>query len=58
MQDFQSLRPNEFKRLSSAEQRHYLRTVAEPRAAMTRMHSERAHPRMVSPNRPVHDDPS
>ena len=58
MQDFQSLRPNEFRRLSSAEQRQYLRTVAEHLAETTRLHAETAHPRMVSPDRPVNDDPS
>ena len=58
MRDFQSLRPNEFQRLSSAEQRQYLRIVAEHLAGMTRLHAEMAQPRMVIPERPENDDPS
>ena len=58
MKDFQSLRASEFRRRSSAEQRQYLRMVAEHLAEMTRLHAETAHPRVVSRDRPVDDGPS
>ena len=58
MKDFQSLRPGEFQQLSSAEQRHYLRTVAEHLAEMTRIYSDMAHPRAVAREKRIRDDPS
>mgnify|MGYP003577598601 CR=1 FL=1 len=58
MKDFQSLRPGEFERLSSAEQRHYLRTVAEHLAEMTRIYADMAHPRAVGREKQLRDDSS
>ena len=51
------MRPSEFELLSSADQRHYLRTVAEHLAEMTRIHAEVAHPRVVGRPKPL-DEPS
>ena len=51
MRDDQLLPLEKFKDLSLADQREYLRGIAEHLAEAIRIHSEMTHPRMV-PNSP------
>jgi hypothetical protein len=54
MADLQCLSIAKFKQLSSAEQRRYLRRVAEHLAEISRIHAEMTHPRVV----PDPDEPA
>ena len=47
----------EFARLSAAEQRAYLRDLAEHLGEATRVHTEKTHPRLIPDNGPPDKKP-